>query len=390
MELPCTNISFYVLFLGLVTCIWNPILCLEECDFPAIFNFGDSNSDTGALSATTLLPPPTLPFGETFFHMSTGRLSDGRVLIDFISKSFGLPFLHAYLDSLGANFSHGANFATSGSTIQPPIQAFPVPGGYSPFYLGLQYDQLEEFKLQSQIIRQKGGIFASLVPKEEYFSKALYTFDIGQNDIGVALFLRNMSIQQVKASIPNFINDFVTNLKDVYKFGGRSFWIHNTGPIGCLTSSLVTSPSAEKDSVGCVKPFNEVAQYFNFKLKEAIRQLRMNFSDAAFTYVDVYSVKYSLFQDPKKYGFEFPLITCCGTGGMYNFTFGLPCGRSTLANGTQIYVGSCKNPNVRVNWDGGHYTEGANKFIFDRISTGAFSDPPVPLRMACHKTTVPK
>ena len=54
-------------------------------------------------------------------------------------------------------------------------------------------------------------------------------------------------------------------------------------------------------------------------------------------------------------------------------------------NGTEIFVGSCERPSVRVNWDGIHYTEAANKFIFHQISSGAFSEPPLPLNMACHK-----
>ena len=53
-------------------------------------------------------------------------------------------------------------------------------------------------------------------------------------------------------------------------------------------------------------------------------------------------------------------------------------------NGSQIFVGSCECPLVRVNWDGIHYIEAANKFVFDQISTGAFSDPSIPLKMACH------
>lgn len=51
---------------------------------PAIFNFGDSNSDTGGISAA-FFPKPD-PFGETFFHRPAGRASDGRLIIDFIGK----------------------------------------------------------------------------------------------------------------------------------------------------------------------------------------------------------------------------------------------------------------------------------------------------------------
>lgn len=62
--------------------ILSPALALTNCSFPAIFNFGDSNTDTGADSAAfSLITPPN---GETFFHKPVGRPSDGRLTIDFI------------------------------------------------------------------------------------------------------------------------------------------------------------------------------------------------------------------------------------------------------------------------------------------------------------------
>jgi hypothetical protein len=85
-------------------------------------------------------------------------------------------------------------------------------------------------------------------------------------------------------------------------------------------------------------------------------------------------------------GFEHPLIACCGYGGKYNFNVG--CGGTIEVNGTQIFVGSCERPSVRVIWDGVHYTEAANKFLFHQISTGAFSDPHIPLNMACHRNSI--
>ncbi|PQM37514.1 esterase-like [Prunus yedoensis var. nudiflora] len=362
--------------------ILSPALALEDCEFPAIFNFGDSNSDTGGLAASLILPPP--PYGETYFHMPAGRFSDGRLIIDFLAKSLGHPFLSAYLDSLGANFSHGANFATGSSTIRLPNRILPAPGGYSPFTLTIQYSQFLQLKNRSQLIRHRGGIFASLMPKEEYFSKALYTFDIGQNDLGEGFF-DNQTLQEVNASVPDIMSKFSTNIKKIYDFGARSFWIHNTGPIGCLPYVLATYPSAQKDEVGCAKSYNEVAQHFNHKLRVAIVQLRKDLPLATFTYVDVYSVKYSLYKEPKRYGFELPLVACCGYGGKYNFNSSAECGGTVEVNGSQIFVGSCKRPSARVNWDGIHYTEAAAKFVFDKISTGAFSDPPFPLKQACHR-----
>ncbi|XP_062023011.1 esterase-like [Rosa rugosa] len=366
----------------LILHIASSTLALKDCEFPAIFNFGDSNSDTGGLAASLL--PPTTPYGETYFHMPVGRFSDGRLIIDFLAKSLGHPYLSAYLDSLGTNFSHGANFATAASTIRLPDLIIPA-GGFSPFYLDIQYVQFLQLKSRSQLIRHRGGIFASLMPKEEYFSNALYTFDIGQNDLGEGFF-SNLTIQEVNASVPDIITGFSTNIKKIYDLGARSLWIHNTGPIGCLPYIVANFPAAEKDEIGCAKVYNEVAEHFNHELKQAIVQLRKDLPKAAFTYVDVYSVKYSLFKEPEKYGFELPLVACCGSGGKYNYNATAGCGAIITVNGSQILVGSCKNPSIRVNWDGIHYTEAAAKFVFDKISTGAYSDPPLPLKQACHRS----
>lgn len=91
-------------------------------------------------------------------------------------------------------------------------------------------------------------------------------------------------------------------MKNIYNMGARSFWIHNTGPIGCLPLILANFPSAERDSYDCAKAYNEVAQSFNHNLKEALAQLRTELPLAAITYVDIYSAKYLLFKNPKKYG----------------------------------------------------------------------------------------
>uniref|UniRef100_R7W5N3 GDSL esterase/lipase LIP-4 n=1 Tax=Aegilops tauschii TaxID=37682 RepID=R7W5N3_AEGTA len=50
---------------------------------PVVFNFGDSNSDTGGMAAAKgwhIAPPE----GRAFFHHPTGRFCDGRLVIDFL------------------------------------------------------------------------------------------------------------------------------------------------------------------------------------------------------------------------------------------------------------------------------------------------------------------
>ncbi|GKD38007.1 hypothetical protein Tco_1258214 [Tanacetum coccineum] len=65
----------------------------------------------------------------------------------------------------------------------------------------------------TQVIRKVDGVFKELVPKAEAFSRGLYTCDIEQNDLTGGLLL-NLSIDQVKAPIPDILGQFRTVVKD--------------------------------------------------------------------------------------------------------------------------------------------------------------------------------
>lgn len=49
------------------------------------------------------------------------------------------------------------------------------------------------------------------IPAVDYFSKGLYTFDIGQNDLAGAFYSK--TIDQVLASIPKILEEFETGLR---------------------------------------------------------------------------------------------------------------------------------------------------------------------------------
>ncbi|MFZ8477475.1 SGNH/GDSL hydrolase family protein, partial [Staphylococcus aureus] len=83
-----------------------------------------------------------------------------------------------------------------------------------------------------------------MLPKKEYFSKALYTIDIGQNDLVQGL-LTNMTYDEIKTIIPSTVNRLALNVKKLYDLGARSFWIQNTGPLGCLPYILTLLPVPE-------------------------------------------------------------------------------------------------------------------------------------------------
>ncbi|KAL7589880.1 hypothetical protein Lser_V15G41094 [Lactuca serriola] len=332
----------------------------SSCQFPAIYNFGDSNSDTGAVSAVFGRVHP--PFGMTYFHKPSGRYSDGRLIIDFLAERLGLPYLSAYLDSIGTNFQHGANFAASGSTIQP-ADALMLNRTFNPLTLNVQLSQFEQFKDRSTDLYREGSDSKDGFPRPEDYKRALYIFDIGQNDLHAGI--TSMKEEQVKTYIPTIINEFVSVVEKLYQQGARTFWIHNTGPIGCLPFFVKNYPPTPEntDQIGCVRSYNNVAQEFNKNLKDKVSQLQKQLQDTSFVYVDMYSVKYSLISQANKHGFTDPLGQCIGQDG--DFSRG------------------CANPLEYISWDGVHYTEAGNKWIANRLQDGSFSAPKLPLMKAC-------
>ncbi|XP_021890349.1 GDSL esterase/lipase At5g14450 [Carica papaya] len=323
---------------------------LPPCQFAAIYNFGDSNSDTGGISAA--FEPIRAPYGEAFFHKPAGRDSDGRLIIDFIAEQLGLPYLSAYLNSLGVNFRHGANFATGGSTIRRQNETI-FEYGISPFSLDMQIVQFNQFKARTAEIYRDGYLSVYLSPMLQLLALDLHAFLL---------------------SLPN-----------IYGQGGRAFWIHNTGPIGCLPVNrfyILNPAPGTVDDYGCIKAQNEMAMEFNKQLKDIVVKLRTELPEAAITHVDVYTAKYKLISNSKNLGFADPLKVCCGFHHDYDHVW---CGNKGMVNKTEVYGASCEDPSVFISWDGVHYSQAANQWVANHNFYGSLTDPPIPITQACHK-----
>ncbi|KAJ0014211.1 hypothetical protein Pint_19974 [Pistacia integerrima] len=294
-----------------------PVTYSIDFNFRAVFNFGDSNSDTGALIAAGFerIDPP---FGQIYFRKPSGRYSDGRLIIDFLMDAMDLPFLNAYLDSIGApSFQKGCNFAAAGSTILPAN-----PTSVSPFSFGIQVNQFLRFKRRVLELLAKGKKLNKFIPSEDYFRKGLYMFDIGQNDLAGAFYSK--TLDQIVASIPTILVEFETGIKNVAKFG--------------------TDPS-KLDEQGCVSGHNQAAKLFNIQLHALC--------------------------------FEQPIMACCGVGGPpLNYDSRISCGQTKVINGITVTAKACPDSTEYVSWDGIHFTEAANQYVSSQILTGKYSDPP--------------
>ncbi|RVW41637.1 GDSL esterase/lipase LIP-4 [Vitis vinifera] len=204
--------------------------------------------------------------------------------------------------------------------------------------------------------------------KEEDFKRALYMVDIGQNDLALAF--GNSSYAQVVERIPTFIAEIEYAIVEIL--------VHNTGPLGCLPQQLVniSRSSDDFDNHGCLKSRNNAAKKFNKQLKALCKKLRAAMKDATIVYVDIFAIKYDLIANAKLYGFENPLMVCCGHGGPpYNFDNLIQCG------GVGFSV--CEEGSKYVSWDGIHYTQLANQFVASKILSTNFSTPPLHFDFFC-------
>lgn len=103
------------------------------------------------------------------------------------AQALGLPLLSPYLQSIGSDYKHGANYATMASTVLLPNTSLFVTG-VSPFSLSIQLNQMRQFKTQvDQQVDQQGIKYTdSLVPTILFlYTQKEYFF----NSIGLYLFL---------------------------------------------------------------------------------------------------------------------------------------------------------------------------------------------------------
>uniref|UniRef100_A0A0E0DMD9 GDSL esterase/lipase n=1 Tax=Oryza meridionalis TaxID=40149 RepID=A0A0E0DMD9_9ORYZ len=291
--------------------------------------------------------------GRTYFHHPTGRLSDGRVIIDFICESLNTRELNPYLKSIGSDYSNGVNFAMAGST---------VSHGVSPYSLNVQVDQFVYFKHRSLELFERGK--KGPVSKEG-FENALYMMDIGHNDVAGVMHTPSDNWDKKFSKIVSEIKDAIRIL---YDNGARKFWIHGTGALGCLPA-LVVQEKGEHDAHGCLANYNKAARQFNKKLSHLCDEMRLQLKNATVVYTDMFAIKYDFVANHTKYGIKWPLMVCCGNGGPpYNFKPG-KFGCDDL----------CEPGSKVLSWDGVHFTDFGSGLAAKLAMSGEYSKPKVKL-----------
>ncbi|PIA62294.1 hypothetical protein AQUCO_00200352v1 [Aquilegia coerulea] len=322
----------------------------NHCSYDAIYNFGDSISDTGNLiregPAGAFSPFAHLPYGETYFNKATGRCSNGLLMIDFLAEKVGLPMLNPYLDK-SASFNQGVNFAVAGSTAME-TERLMDKRILSPVTNSSLLVQFDWFKDHLRYICSTDAECANKLRKAIFM-----VGETGGNDINYAL-LQGKTIAEAQSLVHDIVNNIIKVALRLIDLGATKLVVPGNFPIGCFPIYLdAFENSLTFDENSCLKELNELAMYQNQYLQRALQQLREEKPDVVILYADYYKAFQHVFNNASQLGFDeiTKETACCGAGGNYHFTLARMCGTDE--------AGVCSNPNQFISWDGIHPTQAA-------------------------------
>ncbi|CAH9137891.1 unnamed protein product [Cuscuta epithymum] len=360
----------------LISVVYGLLLLASNCSvhgqYRSIISFGDSLADTGNLvrlsKSNSNVVSGVLPYGETYFHHPTGRFSDGRLVVDFIAQSMGLPLLPpsvAVKNSNGGDqFIEGVNFAVAGATALDVSYSL-ERGVVNPDTNVSLGTQLEWFKQMLPSLCRTGSSC------KEYLQNSLILMgEIGGNDYNHP-FLQGHSKEDVVTYVPNVINAISLAINELIELGAQTLIVPGNLPIGCSAAYLTQFSTMNKKDydakTGCINWLNDFSQIHNQLLQDELDRLRQLHPNVIIIYADYYNAAMRIYRTPSQFGFASTTSACCGGGGPYNYDSTVKCGgaRSTV----------CDDPSVYVSWDGMHLTESAYRSIASGLLQGPYTTP---------------
>lgn len=313
----------------------------------AIFVFGDSVHDSGNNNFVVNADKSNFPpYGETFFMFPTGRVCDGRILVDFAAAYAGLPYWRPYLDPNNHNLTVGANFASAGAVVltEPGSTAIPLQG------------QVDFFKEAESTLK-------SVLGEEDtnkLLKEAIYISGIGGGDYMNFLNVFSNNTETTESDMLFYVSDVVGNItnaiKEIYELGGRKFAFSSVAPLGCMPYIKQVYNSSE-----CVEPMQTLATMHNSALNTLAEELAAELSGFKYLIYDYFHTLMDRIENPTKYGFKEGDIACCG----YGTYRGVGCGSLTTT------YELCSNPNEYVYFDGGHPSEACNIQLIEDLWNGS-------------------
>jgi phospholipase/lecithinase/hemolysin len=264
-----------------------PALANASLPYTTLFAFGDSLSDNGNLFLESQKTIPLPPYVD-------GHFSNGATWVEDLSKMMGLGTLTPFLGpDNGHDFAFGG--AQTGTTdINPPNPSNPV-------HIDLP-DQISAYDLLNPLPAPN----------------ALYTLDIGANDIMNALDKYGDSND---AAVEKIVSEAVTNTIDsvasLYKLGARALLFYEVPNLGL-------TPRFQSDSTELQDLASSLANSFNQAVLDGLAQRENEDLGGLKVFaLDTYDLLGDVIANKEEFGLS-DVTDACWTGG---FTGGpsLPC-----------------------------------------------------------------
>ncbi|KAH6798719.1 hypothetical protein C2S51_035203 [Perilla frutescens var. frutescens] len=331
--------------------------------FSQVYAFGGSGTDTGNAHFLGALPggddsdSSSSPVGN-----STSRLSDGRLVVDFLCEALSLPVLPPYKGP-DAGSTNGVNFAVAGSTALSTD--FYVSHNVSSLIwnsvpIGFQ-TQIEWFNTYLINAGCKGSDARSC--KVDMERSLFWIGEMGVSDYISALHssvppphLADMSARSV-----------CKLLKALLDNGAKNVVVQGLPPVGCFPAYMSSNSQQKLDYMGCVATANKGVMDHNQILQHKLKTFRKLYPKCSILYADYWNAYLTILMNPKRHHIEETFKPCCSHEG--KFTFDLP----SLSG--SINTSICKDPQNFISWDGIHLTEAMNKNLADLFLNQGFCRP---------------
>ena len=253
--------------------------------YTSIFAFGDSLSDAGNIFAESGGKIPLAPYVE-------GHFSNGPTWVEDLSQMLGLGPMKPFLTSNdGTNYAFGG--AQTGTTdINPPNPSSPIHIDFP--------DQINAYDLLNP------------VPVKD----ALYTLDIGANDImnALAAFVGGtISLPEVKTIVSQAETNTIDSVGTLFGLGARSLLFYEVPNLG-LTPRF--------DGTALQSLASGLAESFNVSVLNGLASLEGH-GLKVFT-LDTYDLLGEIKADPSGFGFA-NVSDPCWTGNFIDPSSGRLC-----------------------------------------------------------------
>ncbi|XP_076892508.1 GDSL esterase/lipase At3g48460-like [Bidens hawaiensis] len=333
-----------------------------EGHFSAVIAFGDSYTDTGNAQELGSL---TLTFKDTPESPYTNRLSNGRLVIDFITDSLGLPNIPPY-QSTKANFTTGVNLAIAGATtvandiFSKLARVFLWKG--TPLGIMTEMDWYKKYQIEHLC---KG--LDKKQCEEKIKTVLFWVGEIGLNDFTRAVGSK-IPLQTIARSSVTYTSELIRTL---IRNGAKNIVVQGLPPLGCLPMDISLTPISLRDRSGCSLIINSAVIIHNQILQAKLELYRKLYPDVTIIYADSWKAYYEIVNNPQKYKIQEVRKTCCGSSMKpedMNFNMQSFCGSS----GATV----CSDPSQYVSWDGIHPTETMNYHMTEQYIDHGCCQPP--------------